>query len=114
MKQHITKAQYNKLSEKAKDRLRKWCFKTYPEGFLSFPLDSNCTNPLLSIGEMIDFLGKYYEDVEISYVPQRGISKNIKSNISLWVKKTDDIINYYNLELCDSLWKAVKQKLEER
>ena len=114
MKQNITTEQLNELGEKGKKRLRKWwkplqgdyyvfncnLDSSKPKDYASDivhdcgAIDTRHENdddslPLLSIGEMIEFLGDSYNQ-HISPLAWRG-----------------------DVELCDSLWEAVKEILEK-
>jgi len=110
MKQHITVKQLNELSEKGKERLRKkWKPKAgdmahfIPEGGLkaeTFILTLRLKEiwnkeiqkalPLLSIGQMIEFLDKRWRDVFFYHNYVSG-----KENF------------------CDDLWQATKEILEK-
>lgn len=124
MKQHISPEQLNELSENGTEKLRKWwkpdrgdwvyCeineheadIYGEPEEDFSCSIDAIMHDsqgkknhlPLLSIGQMIEFLSDYGA-VNIRYV-----GKNWK--VVHW--KT-----YELSELCDALWKAVKEVLNE-
>ena len=98
MKQHITPKQLNELSEKGRERLRKWAYyegqrsrgcdlftdgkyANTIQGSTNFDVDKHY--PLLSIGQMIEFL-------------------------------VDGCIHLpLNDELCDELWDSVKKVLDE-
>jgi len=83
MKQHITKVQLNELSGKGKVRLFKWITeKGYARNLDVEP------NPLLSIGQMIEFL------VDSDYIMM-------------------DDFDFDDNELCDTLWQATKEELEK-
>lgn len=112
MKQHIDISELNELSPKAKEKLREWLSKrivinqTYKvqgieDGWV-FPLDL----PLLSIGQMIEFL----EMKSNGHFPGQNWHEYV-------IKETEecgDILIPYSVdELCDSLWEAVKQILEK-
>jgi len=89
MKQHITVKQLNELSEKGKKRLRKWWDKD--EQYVKhYPL------PLLSIGQMIEFL-----------VKNDAFDDNWQGSVILPCRF--DEIN----KLCDALFSAVKEVLEK-
>ncbi len=110
MKQHIDKSQLNELSEKGEEKLSDWYeennaagqivfrkdlsdfFVTdYRDGMQFFP--KGCI-PLLSIGQMIEFL----DSQELTVGPLRDYADG-----STEVE-----------ELCDELWQAVKEVLEEK
>jgi len=112
MKQHITPDQLNELSEEAKKRLREWCnekhwadldqqkywLSTYDLGpDIERLFVNHGPLPLLSIGQMIEFLG----------VPP----------ILCWIEREGWNIGFTVVEnksdLCDALWEAVKEVLEK-
>ena len=122
MKQHITPKQLNELSEKGKERLRKWwkpkyadffyCFyqkKRFLYGVFDLVSASSMEKindddfPLLSIGQMIEFLD--WPLVINSYVKITDRSEG-------WVVKKIKYTINEDKELCDALWKAVKEVLE--
>ena len=96
MKQHITPKQLNELSEKGYKKLVDWA-----EDRNRVKGEVGTVYPLLSIGQMIEFLdGKF-----INF--WRGQRKDwlivIDDNHEVIVKK----------ELCDCLWEAVKEILNQ-
>ena len=99
MRQYITPKQLNELREKGKKRLRKWLsdHKGYEHlPYVVVPFVSGGKLPLLSIGQMIEFLdddGNLHNDTR-----NRGL---------LWGGRVTD-------ELADDLWKAVREILNER
>lgn len=147
MKQHITIDDLNQLSEKGKERLRKWWKpilggptaihilenynfdgyknKNYWEerivyddqeyAYFNFEekMDGGTnvieTFPLLSIGQMIEFLDEHDAFPEIGYDTRTGFP-----DISLkkWgVELSGQQGDFNNNELCDALWEAVKEVL---
>ena len=133
MKQHITEEQLNELSDKAKERLGEWWklqyqnhklsegdpilyLKTWgrtPDYFYVDRVRPKHTLPLLSIGEMIEFLDENYKDIRINH------DKNIEGFAWQFCHYYQDIrergYRYHNRkpELCDALWEAVKEVLEK-
>lgn len=109
MKQNITLKQLDQLSENGKEKLRKWCFKTYPKGFLSIPTDSDCTNPLLSIGQMIEFLG-------VTKIGGLHINTWLDREWSVTRNEFDPLESLptktMRKELCNALFSAIKEVLE--
>lgn len=111
MKQHITPEQLNELSEKGRERLRKWWKPdfdtiTYYDAktdkkVKSEPLTEHL--PLLSIGQMIEFLG----DLDW-FVAEDALERVF----------VDDMYPDHTLLMaspgtyCDALWEAVKEELE--
>ncbi len=118
MKQYITVKQLNELSEKGKERLKKWVIshsyniggfkhcegqwievKGIKKGIEEFKWPF----PLLSIGQMIEFLdeqndGEYFD--------------------AMWANDKNNTRGHYRSfsweykeELCDCLWQAVKEIL---
>lgn len=106
MKQNINIKQLNELSEKGKERFVECFQKDSSKGMKRIILYS----PLLSIGQMIEFLdeNKYIEikKVQPGTHWQWLIIKNEKQ-----IGITSDQSNNY--ELCDALWEAVKEILEK-
>jgi len=116
MKQHITPDQLAELSDKQKDNLVSWCFKN--DYFTRIPVPGEAARftdlkkgislvidaPLLSIGQMIDFLDEYGNvwckssgDVELDR----------------FIGSTAPYIHVFEDELVDALWEAVKEVLRE-
>lgn len=92
MKQHITEEQWNELSKKGKQKLVVWALDHEYIGWENQCHDDECncayiTDPLLSIGQMIEFLHRDPYFVELEDIP---------------------ITETY----CDDLWKACKEILE--
>ena len=101
MKQQITDKQLNELSEKGAIKLREWSHSKYANDDKDYPNWNNFDKenkygllPLLSIGQMIEFLDEN-RDLEI----EAGFEKGI-----LWWKSE---------ELCDALWEDTKEALNE-
>lgn len=99
MKQYITLEQLNELSDKGKERLQEYFYERYPMG-----TDRECEEindiddgylPLLSIGQMIEFLG------ENNALEGEDITAQLLLPI--------DWRDYH--KLCDALWEAVKEVL---
>lgn len=95
IKQHITVEQTKELSEKATKRIIAWALEHSPQ---NWQCRCPCKCPLLSIGQMIEFLDEhkyfYGEDVTASF----------------WLPGLDwREIN----KMCDFLWEAVKEVLEK-
>ena len=114
MKQHITAKQLNELGEKGKDRLRKWWEPEEGNWYLD---EDECQMvvwcceddvketdlPLLSIGQMIEFLGEKWKD-------ELFVSDWADSSIGTYYLPVRKI---YEGKLCDTLWQAVKEVLEK-
>lgn len=106
MKQHVTIEQLNELSQSAREKLRKYKLDSWAE-----PLhDARKTGPhagkiyyaqipteeyLLSIGQMIEFLGEDWW-FDLFDIPDTEGA----------------VIKTYDGELCDALWETVKEVLE--
>jgi len=115
MKQHITSKQLNELSDKGKERLREWCEdKKYgKEKIEELKWQGGDIRhwkiPLLSIGQMIEFLDEKGEYLLLD------LNKD-----HLWCNATNHTtihsgignINIFDIELCDALWEAVKEVLK--
>lgn len=109
MKQHITPKQLNELSSVSEKKLKKWYDNAY-----GITLYGNCfpsnelTNPLLSIGQMIEFLHEHFDEVD------KGLwVRNI--NGCFWEVNKGATLRCIasKRELCDALWEVVKEVLEE-
>ncbi len=94
MKQHITTKQLNELSEKGENYLIKWWKKSQGDADIV----------LLSIGQLIEFLGNSIEE-EFIYA-QWDTNNNCES----WVVNADGE-SYRSKNLVDALWEAVKEVL---
>lgn len=128
MKQHITIDQLNELSDKGKERLREWWKPS--EGNLYAVKSKNSeyveclvlqawirgeeSLPLLSIGQMIEFLD--WKDMQFYLVPTKGGRYN-KDTRGRWGVQDGDYENagksFFAESLCDTLWEAVKEILEK-
>ena len=85
MKQKITIDQWRELSNEQQNYLTEWYIKTEHD----LP-----TIPYFTIGELIEFLGEHWVDY-------------------LFEDRQDTVCPTYEGELCDALWEAVKENLEE-
>ena len=94
MKQNITEVQFNQLSTKAKEKLIKWSktCKSFQEEILEG--DYNPDIPLLSIGQMIEFLPQQELDLALCL----SWSRRAK-----WEKN----------KLCSVLWEYTRKVLEK-
>lgn len=139
MKQHITPDQLNELSDKGKEKLREWwkpvegdqCIDPYEQIQTTVWCCEDDVEegslPLLSIGQMIEFLDES-EWIESIHAPQHGeLNKGDlkhKDDDTYWEER--DMSNPYNWqvytttvgswntkELCDALWEAVKEVIED-
>jgi len=145
MKQHITIKQLNELSEKGKERLRKW-WKPAGEGgevYVSdnktfiycpacsgeyHPMEKGTTRkypsglvekyyPLLSIGQMIEFLRKENPMFFLTRVNCHGemvwsVNSCVCPATTTKSEKEATRIHNKHRELADALWEAVKEILE--
>ena len=118
MKQFITIKQLNELSEEGRKALKIWYFPKKQLGDLilyDYPIDPSVKGkimpfgisaiqgdptPLLSIGQMIEFL-----DMRIIYLENEAGWWGIKM---IKDKEIEPVP-----ELCDALWEAVKEVLEK-
>ena len=101
MKQHITVEQLNELSKKGQKRYVQWCIEK------GYEHNSRCAEfspqpDLLSIGQMIEFLR---EDWHILLQVGAQVSYRNKRN---------EPRRKHRPELCDALWEALKEVLEQR
>lgn len=123
MKQKITTDQLNELSEKGKERLREWwgrdkqkygdlfIYNGNGEGLIGgvdeegdpyrglLDLDAM---PLISIGQMIEFLDEHGKFINI----WRGLRED-------WLIVINDDTHIAKPELSDALWEATKECLEK-
>lgn len=133
MKEHIDLSQLNELSEKGKERLREWWEKHLEYGTFfawknnkrqknwyvelwyegsEFEMPNKWNNfyPLLSIGQLIEFLENKNE-LSIVTEPGEDLERNpVVIKKILFAYKSCDISK---IELCDALWEAVKDILEK-
>ena len=123
MKQHITTEQINGLSKKGQGRLRRWwkprdgdwyAHSSHRAWFTMLAhgaakLEKNDNLPLLSIGQIIEFLddttGENFRTVGSKDVSQRSIGSPWHHWFTIHWNE--------DMELCDALWEAVKEVLEE-
>lgn len=99
MKQNITKEQLLELSKRAENRLFGWCGDA---GYLQFD-QGGFGIPLLSIGQMIEFLGEH--NAGDWSIGQKDGYYGVWSGTEYYV---DDEYE----ELVGVLWEAVKEILE--
>lgn len=121
MKQHIEVTQSNELGDKAKERLRGW-WRPQVGDFWNDDGYERCVdsdykqgiydNPLLSIGQMIEFLDENKEEFDVIYKTRNewGVGSYERDGYN-----GDFIYSFveYCDELCDALWEAVKDTLEK-
>ena len=132
MKQFITIDQLSELSDQAKQRLGEWIHRNPSFVPLDLPLKDQSYQviwtepktpnnktywlPLLSIGQMIEFLDNH-NSYEVLGEPYDGgfICKGYRGEHIRWeVTPSGKAFpeRYVAEELCDSLWEAVKEILE--
>lgn len=125
MKQHITSEQLNELSERGKERLRDWWIPQTGDTAMSektgnwnlvggYQLNKVTAKrhfyPLLSIGQMIEFLlghkdTRHKGDIDLHEEMMLNCVGGNKADIFLaWNDQ------YYE-EFCDALWEACKEEL---
>lgn len=129
MKRHITVEQFNELSDEQKQKLRSWwrpkeydlytdddgnydawevdydgsyCFDEVKKQRLSYDEEATDMYPLLSIGQMIEFLEGKFDRIE-----NDGITWEVQ------MKKNNAWYGINREEFCDALWEAVKETLNE-
>lgn len=121
MKQHISEEQFNKLSPKTREVLKKWTIeKGYAitslpgemgYGYQFEPEDDGkiwTPYPSLSIGQLIEFLVDKRRNIHIERFD--GGKKYSHWSISTCFDEKWKFGNEHK-ELCDSLWEAVKKEL---
>ena len=147
MKQHITIDQLNELSDKGKKKLIKWWEPKEGDKFLNWDEEvfygelSSSTEaesyepdkiyfkgsagegkeknlPLLSTGQMIEFLGWLDITIYAGKQPTRYMRKKYPNkNLDLWIVQDGDYENasrsFNGNCICDALWEAVKEVLEK-
>lgn len=112
MKQHIIEKQLNELSEEGKEKLAGWYGqperRNHRDNYCvvcNKPLHTDNKRisrfilPLLSIGQMIEFLGDN--------------NKRLVEIVAYYSRATKSVVKNYEGELCDALWEAVKEVLEK-
>lgn len=114
MKQSITFEQYEELSEIQRINYYNYAAKKgwYKKTGKKVQVD------FWSIGQMMEYLGEFSDEVDVreytlSYIPQKGRTKGVKSSISLWHGNTDGSDEWSGIELADALWDATKAYLED-
>ncbi len=127
MRQHISIKQLNELSEKGKERLKKW-WKPLGNEYIYSPYYTKGIKVGWSIMQMNDTWAKDWEKMkELDWVkeslPLLSIGNMIEflNNASIDVKLKNGKLyglgyingNRSGKELVDILWSAVKEKLEE-
>jgi hypothetical protein len=120
MKQHITIEQFNELSDKGKQSLRKYVLKelaepikdartTGPFAGAIYHLEVPAEDYILSIGQMIEFLNTTHT-VQI----QQWMDEFKDWRVGLdWSSAEHFYYIVEKPELCDALWEAVKEILEK-
>ena len=113
MKQHITLDDLNQLSKKGKKRLFLWSktCKSFQDEIFEGDYDPNF--PILSIGQMIEFLehhGKLGQILHFSTWTGAICAWRVtnKEGIPSQIDGRPDF-----KELCDTLWESVKEVLED-
>lgn len=96
MKQYITEEQLNKLTTNAKIKLKNWCISKSPH-------NKSYDETKINIGQMIEFLDKYHGAWSMESWQEWEII-NQEDNKNMIISK--------NKELCDALWEAVMEMLE--
>ncbi len=109
MKQHITVKQLKELSDFGKGKLRKWWGKGKQKKNAYWWTDK-LNLPLLSIGQMIEFLDEQSGEDISSYSERAGNVHTVGKPWHHWFTIHWD--KEYD-ELCDALWEAVKEISEK-
>lgn len=139
MKQHITLRQLNELSDKAKERLRDW-WKPNEGDLVHAPSNSPFSEevlsnirprllggvtygvkddpdykgiaPLLSIGQMIEFLqNRVTGDLDLKIL-LNSEGSSVWLGIDGIQQPMEGLGGDEDMELCDALWGAVRKQLE--
>ena len=117
MKQHITVQDLNDLSEKGKERLREWWDKKYKHRDAPHSYQSEDPyvgveygeQPILSIGQMIEFLDKNRKRDWAIYFGKNLAFVQSDNGVTLLGKTPENRKG----DLCNGLWAAVKEVLEK-
>jgi hypothetical protein len=114
MKQHITVEQLRELSDKGMERLHNLVFKG--KKFVGF---HNAGPLLLSIGQMIEFLDDHYGNQTIKYcsallIDNQSINTRDGGRWLAMKASNHKDRKYFSDELCDALWSAIKEELENK
>ncbi len=142
MKQHIARKQLFELNREALGKYAKWCFNTLGNvasiSWVNDDEENICDLPLLTIGQMIEFLYEYEGEGQFNFsygevgVEPTGFfvtcgqkkNKNVPSGeraegsvVVAWdrgyIWKDSHIVKKADCgELCDALWEAVKEVLK--
>ena len=137
MKQYITEKQLDELSDKGTDRIwrfwtpavgdKVWYDDQTKDGHVGFLTDNgegywndmsdpewlkSDFIPLLSIGQMIEFLQKNTNCSSIMLNAEYRIAGMYANKFLFGATNSGIFIAYNNEELCDSLWEAVKEMVE--
>lgn len=107
MKQHITRKQLNELSKLGRKKYR----HLYPNN-LGYSSAQWRLVPLLSIGQMIEFLDEKGEFKKIFRLWSKSEKKTAGKKYLPWMV---DVSTHAvsSAKLCDALWEAVKEVLNE-
>lgn len=109
MKQHISDKEIDELSPGSLKKIQTWCQKKIKSGEASDDTQRIVWKGVLflTIGEMIEFLDEH---------GNFGMSRVETQDplVDVWELDSNDewIIEAQNKELCDALWEAVKEMLE--
>jgi len=104
MKQNITQEQLDELTTRQRKKLEDWVFENITKTVNKFI-------PLLSIGQMIEFL----EDNKEGGWEIYNLPVQISNDKILGLFVVNNYGKYYRRpELCDAIWEAVKEVLKEK
>src|SRR5436309_1116580 len=120
MKLHITEEQLNELSEKAKTELFRWYANTpldFRKGVETTIKNGIAYLPLLSIGQMIEFLDETWNLPNYWFIESEGHARHeeFPHEWNIYISGAldeEDDLKGNAAELCDALWLVVKQELE--
>lgn len=123
MKQQISSEQLQELTEEQKERLREWWKPQmwhqmidnkglYYLGFQTKDIEADKENllPLLSIGQMIDFIDGEREEL---WSFREKMLTPYKED-AYWRVRGIDNLEFSGNSLCDALWEAVKYLLNDK
>lgn len=103
MKRQITKEQLNQLTKEEKIKLTNWCNE---KDYSWYTTDGvyELGAPLLSIGQMFEFLDEYIEFLDEYEEEKTIITLVTRARVTCFGG-----MDFEDVELCDAIWQAVKE-----
>ena len=109
MKQHITKEQWDELSDEQK---KVWYGKVLPYAIPEYCLGIQ-EAILPSIGQMVEFLGDSCQAEKEEYYFAPKIDTCYHNGKYNYNTNNDEVVINWEGELADALWEVVKEKLNK-